>query len=47
MKFDVKWRIAALIVGLLTVQPSSGFAGLIEDLQNAGQADSPSTTTVR
>jgi hypothetical protein len=45
MKFDVKWRITALIVSLLTVQSSNGFAGLIEDLQNAGQADFPSTTT--
>ena len=35
MKFDVKWFIAALIVSLLTIQPSNSVAGLIEDLQNA------------
>ena len=45
MKFDVKWFIAALIVSLLTIQPSNGVAGLIEDLQNAGQAGSSSAAT--
>jgi hypothetical protein len=45
MKFDVKWFTIALTVGLLTFQPSNGFAGLIEDLQNAGHSGSSSATT--
>jgi hypothetical protein len=45
MKFDVRWFTIALIVSLLAFQPSNGFAGFIEDLQNAGQPGSSSAVT--
>lgn len=44
MKFELRWFSIAIVASLLTVQPSNGFSGLIEDLQNAGQPGSSTAT---